>query len=376
MQHASTEEFIMGGAVRDLLLGRTPRETDIAFQGTVEGFICRNPKARKAGNDFPICILNGIEYAPLRGETIFEDLALRDFTINAVALDSRGRMYLHPLALADLSYRLIRPAGPTALQDDPARVFRAARFAATFPDFHVHAETCAQMRIVARLGLLDSLTPERVAGELAKALATPAPGQFLRVLAQGNCLEPWFTELQGTVSIPAGPLPYHTESVLEHTATVMDRCAGNPVAVYMALCHDLGKGETPPHLLPHHHGHEQRGERTADRLATRLRLSTHLLRAGTAAARHHMKGGQYASLRHGTRVDMLMHLHTHALIDPFCRFVQADSGKDISVRVAQELACILATQLPENLRNLGPKSGALLRERRCAALAKFFPAGA
>lgn len=362
-----TEEFIVGGAVRDLLLGRTPRETDIAFSGSVEGFICRNPSARKAGNDFPICILGGVEFAPLRGGSIFSDLLERDFTMNALALDETGRIFAHPYAFEDIRNRVIRTAGENALHNDPVRAFRAARFAATFADFDIHEETLRQMRSVASEKRLLSATPERVCGELLKALETPSPGRFLRVLAQGKCLAPWFAELEGADTIPAGPLPYHRESVLEHTAQVMDRCAGNATAVYMALCHDLGKMLTPADMLPRHHGHDIMGEGAAIRLGARLKLPNRLIRAGALAARHHMKGATYADLRPGTRVDLLSSLGS-SLLPAFAVLVQADCGEDIMRRMESDMEAILAVRLPDHLHNLGPESGARLRELRCAAL--------
>ncbi|GFM35452.1 HD domain-containing protein [Desulfovibrio psychrotolerans] len=362
-----TEEFIVGGAVRDLLLGRTPRETDVAFTGTVEGFICRNPSARKAGNDFPICILGGVEFAPLRDGNIFTDLLKRDFTMNALALEQTGRIFAHPHAFEDLRNKVIRTASTTSLHDDPVRVFRAARFAATFADFTIHEDTLGQMRAVAAEGRLLSATPERVCGEILKALETPAPGQFLRVLAQGQCLSPWFAELAGADTIPAGPLPYHRENVLEHTAQVMDRCAGNPAAAYMALCHDLGKMLTPADMLPRHHGHDATGEEAATRLGIRLKLPGKLIRAGALAARHHMKGANYKALRPGTRVDMLSALGSSQL-PAFAALVLADSGEAVTRRMEHDMKTILAVRLPDHLHNLGPESGARLRELRCAAL--------
>lgn len=371
MQPTEMEEFIVGGAVRDLLLGYSPREIDYTFTDTVEGFICRNPSARKAGNDFSICILNGREYAPLRGKNIHEDLLLRDFTINSLALDYSGRIFAHPLAFADLRNKTIRPASVTALKDDPIRAFRAARFAARLEGFSIHQETISQMRHIASSALLDSVTPERVAGELCKTMRSAHPGTFLRVLEKGGCLAPWFAELASASTIPAGPLPYHSESVLEHTAQVMDKCAGDPVAVYMALCHDLGKTSTPAENLPHHYKHELRGEGTATALGKRLKLSNKLIRAGAVAARQHMKGGLYPSLRVGTRVDMLMELNKHSLLEPFCTLIRADSGEDFSEIINRERDVVLRVVLPDSLRNLGEESGIRLRELRCEALARL-----
>ncbi|GFM33856.1 hypothetical protein [Desulfovibrio subterraneus] len=369
MHTTGMEEYLVGGAVRDLLLGRTPHEFDYAFADTVEGFICRNPSARKAGNDFSICILNGLEHAPLRGNNIHEDLQLRDFTINAVALDQNGRLYAHPQAFADLRNRTLRPTNATSLKNDPIRAFRAARFAADFTDFTLHPELLVQMQEIASSGVLGLMTPERVAGELIKAMRTPQPGRFLRELHRGGCLGPWFRELENADNIPAGPLPYHRESVLEHTAQVMDKCAGDPTAVYMALCHDLGKTLTPEDVLPHHYKHEHRGEELARVLGMRLKLSNRLMRAGMVAARQHMKGGTYLSLRAGTRVDLLMEINKHSLLEPFCRLVLADSGIDLLERMREDRDTILRVVLPDELRNRGPESGIRLREMRCAALA-------
>ncbi|UZP68259.1 tRNA nucleotidyltransferase [Desulfovibrio mangrovi] len=371
MHTTGMEEYLVGGAVRDILLGRTPHEYDYAFADTVEGFICRNPSARKAGNDFSICILHGLEHAPLRGKSIHEDLLLRDFTINALALDPNGKLYAHPQAFADMRNRTLRATNPTALQDDPIRVFRAARFAADLPEFTIHPDLLQQMRDIGSSGILDQMTPERVAGELFKALHTSMPGTFIRVLQEANCLSPWFKELQGAADVPAGPLPYHRESVLVHTAQVMDQCAGDPTAVYMALCHDLGKTKTPAEVLPHHYKHEHRGEEEAWALGTRLKLSNRLMRAGMVAARQHMKCGAYPSLKAGTRVDLLMEINKHSLLESFCRLIKADCGVDHSDTMSKDREVILNVVLPDELRNKGPESGIRLREMRCVALSRI-----
>lgn len=362
--------YLVGGAIRDMLLGTPPKEYDFSFSGTVDDFISRNPSARKAGNDFGICIHHGIEYAPLRGDSIEEDLTRRDLTINALALDSEGRLYSLPTTLSDIQKKIIRPASRTAFMDDPLRVFRVARFAAAFPDFSVHSQTITQLKEVARSGCLNGLTPERVGTELLKALATVNPGRFLEVLEAGNCLAPWFNELSLMPSIPAGPIQYHSEDCFAHTVNTVNSCSSDVTARYMALCHDLGKQLTEKEMLPRHIGHEKRGEEQAKVLGERLKLSNNLIRAGMVAAREHMKGGMYDTLRAGTRVDLLYPLHKMRLLESFFDMIRADSGNDFLPAATADLQVILSVTLPEEYQNLGAESGNRLRELRCLALAE------
>ncbi len=216
--------YLVGGAVRDLLLGRHVREHDVAFEGDAACFVRQNPRARKVGRDVDVYLVDGVEHMPLRG-TLDEDLAARDFTVNALAMTEAGLVHAHPQALQDLAHRVLRPASPTALADSPVRAFRAARFAAQFPDFSVHPETLDQMRAVAASGALDALPAEQVCRETLKALAAPCPGRYLKVLHAGDCLLPWFSELAGADAVPAGPARYHAGSVLDHVARVMDMAA-------------------------------------------------------------------------------------------------------------------------------------------------------
>ncbi|MBG3875758.1 HD domain-containing protein [Desulfovibrio oxamicus] len=459
--------YLVGGAVRDLLLGRPIHDHDVAFEGHAACFVRQNPGARKVGRDVDVYLLDGVEHMPLRG-TLDEDLAARDFTINALALAEAGVVHAHPQALRDLADRVLRPASPTALADSPVRAFRAARFAAQFPDFSVHAETLDQMRVVAQRGVLADLPAEQVCRETLKALAAPCPGRYLKVLHAGGCLLPWFAELAGADGVPAGPARYHNGSVLDHVARVMDmaavlaghasrardnvpspsladsatadgagaqaRSARQPppeLAAWMALCHDLGKVTTAADVLPHHYGHEDRGAPLARAMGIRLSMPTRFIEAGEAAARLHMRLARHAELRPGTRVDLLLALHTRGLLPAMRLLVLADgTGKGMSTgpdcalrqpegaspapgtdgdaasgraspslsdpedpvapyappaipaacltrletlrqRTEAELAVLLAVKLPPNLCNKGAASGAHLRELRSMALARL-----
>ncbi|MDR3042696.1 MAG: HD domain-containing protein [Desulfovibrio sp.] len=357
--------YLVGGAVRDLLLGRPIHDHDVAFEGDAACFVRQNPGARKVGRDVDVYLLDGVEHMPLRG-TLDEDLAARDFTINALALAETGVVHAHPLALRDLADRVLRPASPTALADSPVRAFRAARFAAQFPDFSVHPHTLDQMRAVAHGDGLAGLPAEQVCRETLKALAAPCPGRYLAVLHAGGCLLPWFAELSEAHAVPAGPARYHTGSVLDHVARVMDMAAvlaareqetaadsrqpdarpARPpmpeLVTWMALCHDLGKMTTEADVLPHHYGHEDRGAPLARALGLRLGMPIRFIEAGEAAARLHMRLARHAELRPGTRVDLLLALHVRGLLPAMRLLVLADgtgkgrtTGPDCALRQSE-----------------------------------------
>jgi tRNA nucleotidyltransferase (CCA-adding enzyme) len=362
--------YLAGGAVRDLLLGRAVADRDYLVTGaTRKEFMNRFPNAREVGRTFPVFLLDNLEFSFPRAETIEDELRSRDLTVNAMLLDREGQLLCHPDALEDLRDRTLRPASDQSFFDDPLRVFRAARFWAKLPDFQPHDELIETMRTVADQGLLDALPPDRIGQETIKALQAPAPGNYLRLLAQSNCLSPWFEEFSQSMNIPAGPPPYHDADVLEHTCRVMDSLAGNPLAVWMALCHDIGKTVTPADSLPSHHGHDLRGAAMAAELARRIRLSNAHIQAGAKACRWHMTAGLYRELRPGTKVDMLMDLHLSGLIRPLFSLVAADQDKDALHLATLDLKHVLKVRLPEAEQDQGPKSGRRLRELRAQALA-------
>lgn len=372
--------LVAGGAVRDILLGRPVRDVDVAFTWPEEEFIQANPAARKVSDGaHPVYILDGIEYAPVLDGDIAADLMRRDFTINALALDEYGVIRAHPKAFSDLAGRVIRPASPESFKNDPVRVLRAARMTATLPDFALSSEAATGM---ARLphDELSGIPAEQAGKEVVKACTAEKPGNFLRALSQGRALAPWFCEFFGADAILAGPPRYHDSSVLEHTARVMDLTAlkarreelsgkERVLAVWMAFCHDIGKTATPEEILPRHHGHEKRGEGLALKLGTRLSLPTRMIKAGSQAARLHMKAAGYVGLRPGTQVDLLTDLHNHDLLKPFFIMVEADSGQMGLWRLAKrDLDVILEVSLPEKWRDKGPESGRHLRELRAKKL--------
>ena len=353
--------YVVGGAVRD-----------ISFGGGAESFLQCFPDARNTGNGLDIWLVGASEFTALE-ESPENDMLARDLTINASGFDAEGRFVCHPRFIEDMKGRVLRLASDEALVRDPLRVFRLARFAAEMPDFSIAPETMDTMRAFSKCcgKALGELPRERVGREVMRAFAAPVPSRFFRVLHEADCLRPWFEELAPAADIPAGPLPWHDNSVLEHTFEVMDRCAGHPLAVWMGLCHDLGKIRTEEAILPHHYGHETKGVELVKELGQRLCLPSRWIRAGVVGTVLHMKGGMYGSLRSGTRRDMLCKLREAHLGHDFWLLAGADGGWDWEPMAERDMAAMLKVHLPEEWRNRGEQSGKRLRSMQCEAISRL-----
>ncbi|WP_281762056.1 tRNA nucleotidyltransferase [Pseudodesulfovibrio nedwellii] len=363
--------YLAGGAVRDLLLGRTIHDRDyLVMDATRDEFMKAFPAANEVGLAFPVFILDRTEFSFPRATPLSKELKSRDLTVNAQLLNEDGELICHPKGLKDLHDKILRPASEQAFYTDPLRVFRAARFWAQLPEFTPHDELKETMRAVAKSDQLTSLAPDRIGQEVYKMLAAPAPGNFLRLLSETDCLSPWFDELHNASTIPAGPTPYHDTHVLEHICRTMDSLAGNTTAVWMGLCHDLGKTLTSKEKLPSHHGHDHAGIPLAKTLARRVRLSNRLKTAGIKAAQWHMIAARYDELRSGTKVDLLMDAHLSGVLAPLFELVRVDQDKDFRSHALRNLTTILAVKLRPEDRNLGAKSGEKLRYLRAQTLAQ------
>ena len=360
--------YLVGGAVRDLLLGRMPKDCDYAFDDKAEAFIQAKPGSCKVGRSVSVLILNGVEYTPLAGASLDSDLLSRDLTINSLALGKDGRIYMHPQAIEDLRTACLRLAAPTALEHDPLRVFRIARFAAHLPQYSIDSACYELMRKTAEQKLLDKLPAERVGREMLKAFEAPQPSRFIYTLAKAGCLLPWFAECEDMDDIPAGPAQFHRGSVLQHTCRIMDSVQGDSLAVWMALTHDLGKISTDAAILPHHYGHERRGKPLAERLAKRLALPKRFERGGMLAAELHMQAGIYPELRIGTKHDLLIRVHYAGFDTAFWKLADTDAGQNRSEQAMRDLHTILAVKLPPDWQGQGKESGERLRLLQCEAL--------
>lgn len=364
------KKYLVGGAVRDNLLGRQVRDKDFVIIGASEKeFLKRYTKAKRIGNKDSVYIYKGDEYTVSNLPDIHADLLRRDLTINAFAQDEDEEAIVsHPDAFADLEKKILKPISEGNFLNDPLRVFRAARFAAEFPGFRVHSELIRVMAHVSRKGLLDGVSAERVGNEVIKACSAPSPGRFLLLLSETGAFTPWFHEFQGTEKMPAGPAPYHKESVLEHTAEVMDRLKGSSLRVWMGLCHDIGKARSAEEFLPSHHEHGEKGKAPAKNIGTRLKLPNTFIKAGIISAEKHMAAGMYDELRPGTKVRLLLTLNRYGITKEMFEVVAADKGINFIEKAKEDTRQILSVHLPEEFKGLGPESGEKLFQLQCQKL--------
>lgn len=289
------KSYLVGGAVRDALLGIPVKDKDWVVVGATPQEMLDNGY-QQVGRDFPVFLhpQSREEYALARTErksgqgytgftcyaapdvTLEQDLLRRDLTINAIAQDAHGE-YIDPYhGRADIEKRLLRHVSP-AFSEDPLRVLRVARFAARYAhlNFRIAPETLALMRDMANNGELAHLTPERVWKETENALTTRNPQVFFMVLRDCDALKVLFPELDALFGVPAPPKWHPEIDTGIHTMMTLAMAAMLSPAVdvrFSALCHDLGKGLTPRHLWPRHHGHGPAGVRLVDNVCRRLRV--------------------------------------------------------------------------------------------------------
>ena len=304
--------YMVGGAVRDRLLGRPVNDHDWVVVGaTPEDMVARG--FVPVGRDFPVFLHPETheEYALARTErkngrgyrgfvvqtspdvTLEEDLARRDLTINAIAVgaDETGvEAIFDPYdGRRDIAQRLLRHV-TDAFREDPVRILRVARFAARFTDFSVAPETMQLMREMVQHGEADHLVAERVWQELSRGLMEAQPSRMFAVLRECGALAVVLPELDRLWGVPQRA-EYHPEvDTGVHVMMVLDMAArlSAPLAVRFAcLVHDLGKGTTPQDVLPRHIGHEQRSSRLLQAVAERLRVPVDCRELADVVAREH-----------------------------------------------------------------------------------------
>ena len=304
--------YMVGGAVRDRLLGRPVNDHDWVVVGaTPEQMI--ELGYLPVGRDFPVFLhpQTREEYALARTErksgrgyrgfvvqtspdvTLEEDLSRRDLTINAIASSADGvdaeAIFDPYFGARDLQDKVLRHV-TDAFHDDPVRILRVARFAARFTDFSVAPETMDLMRSMVAHGEADHLVAERVWQELARGLMEEQPSRMFEVLRQCGALKVVLPEVDRLWGVPQRA-DYHPEiDTGVHLMMVLDMAARlqAPLGVRFAcLTHDLGKGTTPQDVLPRHIGHEQRSSKLLKGLCERLRVPTDCRELADVVAREH-----------------------------------------------------------------------------------------
>jgi tRNA nucleotidyltransferase (CCA-adding enzyme) len=319
------EIYLVGGAVRDKLLGRPIKERDYVVVGTTpERLIAQD--YRPVGKDFPVFLhpQTQEEYALARTErktgpgykgfevyaapdvTLEEDLQRRDLTINAIAQATDGTLIDPFGGQKDLEKGILRHVSP-AFVEDPVRILRVARFAARF-GFDVAPETLALMGQIVAAGEVDHLVPERVWKELEKALAESYPRRFFEILRACGALARIFPEIERLFGIPQ-PKRYHPEiDTGIHTLKVLEvasQLSQDTQVRFAALTHDLGKGETPPNEWPNHYGHGERGAALVLALCKRLRIPKSYCDLAVHVAHYHNQAHRAQELRPSTLLKLL-----------------------------------------------------------------------
>lgn len=351
--------YLVGGAVRDQLLGIPVKEKDWVVVGAKpKDLLSQNYK--QVGRDFPVFLHPSTqeEFALARKErkskpgyygfecdyddsvTLEEDLARRDLTINAMAMDENQCLIDPYHGKVDLKAKILRHVSP-AFIEDPVRVLRVARFAARFHHlgFTLANETRVLMYEMVKNGELEHLVPERVWQEWQKSFIEPNPEQFIWLLRSCDALKIILPEIHALFGVP-NPQHHHPEidsgvhSLWSLEAAV--KLSNDPVTRFAALVHDLGKAVSPMSSWPKHHGHEEKGVPIIEALCTRLRISNEYRALALKVSRFHLIIHRLLELRPTTVVSTLEKVDAFRKPDVFFNLLlacESDSkgrGKEVN----------------------------------------------
>ena len=406
MHHPRMDVYLVGGAVRDRLLGLPAGDRDHVVVGATAERM-RAAGYKQVGRDFPVFLHpdTGEEYALARTErksarghagfvvhadpsvTLEDDLRRRDFTINAIAQRDNGTLVDPFGGVRDIEARVLRHVGE-AFIEDPLRVLRAARFMARFAPlgFTIAPETLALMRQMAESGELAELSPERAWQELSKALRSAAPSAFLRTLRDANALVAVLPEVDALYGVPQRA-EFHPEvDTGAHIELVCDMAAtlapGDDLIGFAALAHDLGKALTPEGELPRHVQHEQRGIAPVLALCERLRVPTEHRELAVIACREHLNVHRIGELKPATVHELIVRcdgFRKPARIAQLATVCEADArGRaglgDSPYPQADTLRRLHAAAMSVRSADVaagleGPAVGEALRKARIAAIA-------
>lgn len=404
--------YLVGGAVRDEMLGLEVKERDWVVTGSTPESLLKQGY-RQVGASFPVFLHpeTGDEYALARterkhghgyhgfavdfhpGVSLEEDLARRDLTINAMARDEDG-LLIDPFGgAADLEKRLLRHVSP-AFAEDPLRVLRVARFAARFAPlgFTVDPQTLGLMRQIADSGELEHLAAERTWAELVGGLESAKPSVFLQVLRDCNALAVLLPEVDTLFGVPQ-PQRYHPEiDTGLHVQMALDLAAERQWRVevrFAVLLHDLGKGLTASSEWPSHRGHESRGLPLVRSVCERLRAPTVFRDLAVVVSALHLRCHAVMDMRPAKILAILEEadlLRRPERLEPFVQACEADylGRKGLSQRPypqADRLRLALDAALAVRVTALdidgldGEAIGQKLRAARIQAIRKQVTAG-
>ena len=339
--------YLVGGAVRDKLLGRPVADRDHVVVGATPEEMLRLG-FKPVGRDFPVFLhpktreehalarterksgrgYHGFVFNTDAGVTLEQDLERRDLTINAMAEDAEGRLVDPYGGARDLEARVLRHVSP-AFAEDPVRVLRVARFAARYAPlgFRIADETLALMRAMVDAGEVEHLVAERVWAETRKALGEPEPSAFLKALRACGALRVLFPEVDALYGVPQRA-EFHPEvDTGTHIELVLDMAArlapGDDLVGWCALTHDLGKALTPADMLPRHIGHEHAGVAPLRAMSERLRVPAEYAALAEHVCRFHLDIHRAFELRPETLLSILERIDSFRKPERLDRFLIA-----------------------------------------------------
>lgn len=320
--------YLVGGAVRDEIIGITEHDEDYCVTGlSEEEFKKLFPNCHARGKSFKVFDIDGREFALARMEykkgrghkdfdvvtnkniTIQEDLKRRDFTINSIAKNVLTGEIVDPFGgIEDIKNKVIR-ATSEAFVEDPLRAYRAARLACKL-EFSIDCSTIELIKSIK--SELSELSVERVFDEFRKALTYRKPSVFFEVLKQTDIMDVHFIEIYNLIGVEQ-PVKYHPEGdAYNHTMLALDKCAQDTDDVkirFATLVHDLGKGVTPPEEYPHHINHDVNGVREVINLSNRLKIPNEWCAYGKVAAREHMRAGIFNKMTPNKQVTFIEQIY-------------------------------------------------------------------
>lgn len=321
LQKAGFEAYLVGGCVRDLLLGRTPKDWDIATSATPEKIqdlfehtFYENDYGTVGvvNDDTEDTTLETIEVTPFRKEgtysnsrhpdsiefakTIYEDLDRRDFTVNAIAYDPNPNnkvSFIDPhKGHSDVLSKTIRAVGDPSkrFEEDALRILRAIRLA-TELEFSIEEKTLGFIRNTSKR--LENISKERIRDEFSRIVASNNPSWGIQMLQKLNMLKFIAPELEKGVGVEQNQA--HKHDVWEHLLGALQGAAKKnfPFEVRMAaLFHDVGKPHTKrtggKHTKYTFHGHDVVGARIVKKTLKNLRFPSEIVETVTTLVRHHM----------------------------------------------------------------------------------------
>lgn len=348
--------YQVGGSVRDQLLGIDSPDRDFVVVGA-EPHIMIERGFRAVGRDFPVFLHpeTAEEYALARTErksghgyhgfvfhagpevTLEQDLARRDLTVNAMALDTDGQLIDPYNGRLDLNQRVLRHVSD-AFREDPVRILRLARFATRFGDFSISPATLELCLTMVAAGEVEHLVAERVWQEMSRALMHPQPSRFFEVLREVGALAVILPELDALFGVPQ-PERYHPEiDSGRHTLMVIDQAArleaDLPVR-FACLVHDLGKALTPPEHWPSHRGHERSGLEPVAEVCRRLAVPRECRDLALLVCEFHLHAHRALELRPETVVKLFQRLDVFRRPERLDRFLLATQA-DLRGRLGRE----------------------------------------